>query len=74
MGLMQVGWCNAMLGKEVGRIRDAIAADFGDIVQMASAVVLRRAEEPGVKAVGRPRGTSVRIFIDDGLGARGAIG
>ena len=39
---------------------------------MASVVVLRLAEEPGIKAVGRPQGTSDGIFIDDGLGARGS--
>jgi hypothetical protein len=60
-----------MLWKEVGRSRDAIAAGFGDIVQMAFVGVLRQAEEPGVEAVGPQRGTSVGIFIDDGLGARG---
>ncbi len=48
-----------------------IAAGFGDIVQMASVVILRQAEEPGVKAVGGPQGTSVGIFKDDGLGAGG---
>jgi hypothetical protein len=61
-----------MLWKEVGWTRDAIVAGFGDIVQMASVVVLRQAEEPDVKAVGRPQGTSFGIFIDDGLGAGGS--
>jgi hypothetical protein len=36
---------------------------------MASVVVLRQAEETGIKAVERPQGTSVGIFIDDSLGA-----
>jgi hypothetical protein len=38
---------------------------------MASVVVLRQAEKPGVEAVGHPQGTSVGIFIDYGLGAGG---
>ncbi len=39
---------------------------------MVSAVVLGRAEEPGIKAMGHPQGTGVGIFIDDGLGAGGS--
>jgi hypothetical protein len=39
---------------------------------MTSVVVLRWAEEPGIKAVEHPQGTSVGIFIDDGFGAGGS--
>jgi hypothetical protein len=61
----------AVLWEEVGGPGNAISPCFRDEVKVTTIVVFGWAEEPSVKAVGRPRSASIGIFINDCLGAKG---
>ncbi len=57
--------------EEVSGPGNAISPCFRDKVKVTTIVVFGWAKEPSIKAVGRPRSASIRIFINDCLGAKG---
>jgi hypothetical protein len=53
------------VGEQVSESGDLVSIGLGDIIKMATVVVLGRAKEPSVKTVRCPGCTRIGIFIDD---------
>jgi hypothetical protein len=67
---MGAGRSDAVVWEEVGGVGNAVTADFGDKVEMATVMIFGWSKEPSVKAVQGPGIASFCVFVNDGFCSR----